>query len=106
MRKLKGLLNRNNNGDYIISDKGNSYNLSAMLNDYLMEDVKINIISGNGKGILFSKTGELLLEKVDKSTYKYSCDGRNFQGLLSDMVGRRIAIEINKIYDIDREDVS
>ena len=100
---LKGILNRNKKGDLILFDSGESVNITNLLTDNLLTKVRLVLKSSNGRAIL-NETGKLIMDKVDKGIYKFSINGNVFQGMLSDLVGSKIGIELYVIHTEEIED--
>ena len=104
--KLQGTLTTNKKGEFILYQSATSVNLSKELNEMLMDEVRLNILNGEGK-IIYSQKGELLLDKskvegsTNKPTYKYSCNGMDFQGLLNSLMNKKMTVEIKVIKSIN-----
>lgn len=102
---IEGTLNLSHNGaDYIIFDKGNSFNISELMNSMLLDKVNLHIEIGDD--FVCSRQGKLIKQKQNK-LWLYFCGSTNIDELLWENVGNRIKFGIQSIdYDDDEGEVA
>lgn len=94
---LKGTLNLSHNGvDYIVFDKGNSYDISEKMNCLLMDKVQL-YIEIDGK-IMYSGKGRLMKQKVN-GIWQFFCGKTNVDQKLWESVDKKIVFGIKSIQD-------
>lgn len=100
---IEGKLNLSDDADYIIFDKGNSFNISELMNSMLLSKVRLHIEIDNK--VLYSGEDKLKKQKKDRLWY-FCCGKTDIDTYLWNNIGRKIKFGIKELdYEDESEDI-
>ena len=92
---FNGILDYNENADYVLESTQGSFNISSILNKvYYADTNSISVKIMDGCKTLFNEEGNIYLKKDQFGIYSYHIDGENLEQKLFNNTGKELEITI------------